>query len=43
VIDFFTSIGGAIMLPLYYAISFVLVGFHNVFGDIFGPSSCGPR
>jgi YidC/Oxa1 family membrane protein insertase len=39
VIDFFTSIGGAIMLPLYYAISFVLVGFHNVFGDIFGPTS----
>lgn len=38
-IDFFTSIGGAIMLPLYYAISFVLVGFHNVFGDIFGPTS----
>jgi YidC/Oxa1 family membrane protein insertase len=26
-------------LPLYYAISFVLVGFHNVFGDIFGPTS----
>jgi YidC/Oxa1 family membrane protein insertase len=39
VIDFFISIGSAIMLPLYYAISFVLVGFHNVFGDIFGPTS----
>ncbi len=38
-IDFFTSIGSAIMLPLYYAISFVLVGFHNVFGDIFGETS----
>jgi YidC/Oxa1 family membrane protein insertase len=39
VIDFFTSIGSAIMTPLYYAISFVLVGFHNVFGDLFGPTS----
>jgi YidC/Oxa1 family membrane protein insertase len=39
VIDFFTSIGGAIMTPLYYVISFVLVGFHNVFGDMFGPTS----
>lgn len=38
-IDFFTSIGGFIMTPLYYAISAVLVGFHNVFGDIFGPAS----
>src|SRR5687768_15274596 len=27
------------MLPLYYVISFVLVGFHNVFGDLFGPTS----
>jgi YidC/Oxa1 family membrane protein insertase len=39
VIDFFVSIGSAIMTPLYYAISFVLVGFHNVFGDLFGPTS----
>jgi YidC/Oxa1 family membrane protein insertase len=39
VIDFFVSIGSAIMWPLYYAISFVLVGFHNVFGDLFGPTS----
>ena len=38
-IDFFSSIGGFIMTPLYYAISAVLVGFHNVFGDIFGPAS----
>ena len=38
-IDFFVSIGSAIMTPLYYAISFVLVGFHNVFGDLFGPTS----
>ncbi|WP_269209859.1 membrane protein insertase YidC [Nocardioides furvisabuli] len=27
------------MTPLYYVISFVLVGFHNVFGDLFGPTS----
>ncbi len=38
-IDFFVSIGSAIMTPLYYVISFVLVGFHNVFGDLFGPTS----
>ena len=25
----------AIMVPLYYAVSFVLVGFHSVLGDIF--------
>ena len=38
-LDFFGDIGSAIMTPLYYAISFVLVGFHNVLGDIFGPTS----
>nr|WP_107772957.1 membrane protein insertase YidC [Nocardioides sediminis] len=38
-IDFFTTIGGFIMTPLYYVISAVLVGWHNVFGDIFGPAS----
>ena len=38
-IDFFVSIGSAIMTPLYYVISFILVGFHNVFGDLFGPTS----
>ncbi|WP_397203334.1 membrane protein insertase YidC [Nocardioides sp.] len=27
------------MTPLYYAISFVLKGFHTVFGDVFGPAS----
>ncbi|KRF01004.1 preprotein translocase YidC [Nocardioides sp. Soil777] len=27
------------MAPLYYVISAVLLGFHNVFGDIFGPAS----
>ena len=38
-IDFFTGIGGFIMTPLYYAISFVLKSFHTLFGDIFGPAS----
>lgn len=38
-LDFFSSIGGFIMTPLYYAISAVLVGWHNVWGNIFGPES----
>ena len=38
-IDFFQAVGGFIMAPLYYVISAVLLGFHNVFGDIFGPAS----
>lgn len=38
-IDFFMSIGGAIMTPLYYATSFVLLGFHRLFGDVFGEAS----
>ena len=28
-LDFFGDIGHAIMVPLYYAVSFVLVGFHK--------------
>jgi YidC/Oxa1 family membrane protein insertase len=39
VLDFFGSIGSFIMAPLYYAISFVLVSFHTLFGDIFGPAT----
>jgi YidC/Oxa1 family membrane protein insertase len=39
VLDFFGDIGGFIMTPLYYAISFVLKSFHSVFGDVFGPAS----
>jgi YidC/Oxa1 family membrane protein insertase len=31
VLDFLGSIGHAIMVPLYYAVSFVLVGFHKFF------------
>jgi YidC/Oxa1 family membrane protein insertase len=38
-IDFFQSIGSAIMTPLYYAISAVLIGWHKVFGAIFGEAS----
>ncbi|UAL29987.1 membrane protein insertase YidC [Nocardioides rotundus] len=38
-IDFFTSIGSFIMTPLYYVVSFVMVGFHSLFGRIFGDAS----
>lgn len=38
-LDFFGAIGSFIMTPLYYAISFVLVGFHSVLGKVFGPAS----
>ena len=38
-LDFFGSIGSFIMTPLYYAISAVLVFWHNVFGSIFGPAT----
>ncbi|WQQ22380.1 membrane protein insertase YidC [Nocardioides renjunii] len=38
-LDFFGDIGGAIMAPLYYVISAVLVGFHTLFGGIFGEAS----
>ena len=38
-LDFFGDIGGAIMAPLYYVISAVLLGFHRLFGDLFGPAS----
>ena len=38
-LDFFGTIGGAIMAPLYYVISAVLVGFHKLFGSVFGPET----
>ncbi len=38
-IDFFQTIGGAILTPLYYAISAVLIGWHKLWGAIFGPAS----
>lgn len=37
--DFFLDIGSFIMQPLYYVISVVLVGFHKVFGNLFGEES----
>jgi YidC/Oxa1 family membrane protein insertase len=39
VFDFFGAIGGFIMTPLYWITSIILVGFHNLFGDVFGPES----
>ena len=38
-LDFLGTIGGAIMAPLYYVISAVLVGWHKLFGSIFGPET----
>ena len=38
-LEFFSDIGGLIMWPLYYVISAVLLAFHKLFGDIFGPAS----
>ena len=38
-LDFFGSIGHAIMVPLYYAVSFVLVGFHKFFSLFLEPTS----
>ncbi|UFN43002.1 membrane protein insertase YidC [Nocardioides okcheonensis] len=38
-LDFFGTIGGAIMTPLYYAVSFVLVGFHSLFSTFLDPAS----
>ncbi|HSE10031.1 MAG TPA: membrane protein insertase YidC [Nocardioidaceae bacterium] len=37
--DFFGAIGGFIMTPLYWIISVILIGFHTLFGEIFGPAS----
>jgi YidC/Oxa1 family membrane protein insertase len=38
-VGFLGDIGSFIMTPLYYLISVVLVGFHNVFGALFGETS----
>jgi YidC/Oxa1 family membrane protein insertase len=38
-VDFFSAIGSFIMTPLYYLVSVILVGFHNVLGSIFGERS----
>jgi len=39
VLSFFKDIGGFIMTPLYYVISAVLLGWHRVWGELFGPAS----
>jgi YidC/Oxa1 family membrane protein insertase len=39
VIQFFKDVGGFILKPLYFLISAVLLFWHQVFGDIFGPAS----
>ncbi len=36
VIDFFVGIGHAIMTPLYYVTSGILIFFHNLFNDLLG-------
>jgi YidC/Oxa1 family membrane protein insertase len=38
-VDFFVAIGSFIMKPLYFIISAILIGFHNVFGAVFGEKS----
>ena len=38
-LDFFSDIGSLIMAPLYYVISAVLLGWHRLFGGIFGPET----
>jgi YidC/Oxa1 family membrane protein insertase len=38
-VGFLGSIGSFIITPLYYVISAVLVGFHKVFGAVFGQTS----
>ena len=37
-LDFFGDLGGAIMTPLYYAVSFVLVGFHRALSTFMDPA-----
>jgi YidC/Oxa1 family membrane protein insertase len=39
VLDFFGGIGSFIMQPLYFVISAVLVGFHNLWSQLFGAES----
>ena len=37
--SFFTKIGGFIMTPLYFLVSAVMLGWHQLWGGIFGESS----
>ena len=38
-IEFFKGIGSFIMTPLYFLISAILLGWHRVWGELFGPAS----
>ena len=38
-VQFFKDIGGFIMTPLYFLISAVLLGWHKVWGSLFGPET----
>ena len=38
-LSFFADLGGFIMKPLYFLISAIMLGFHKVFGDLFGDAS----
>jgi len=38
VIEFFSAIGGFIMTPLYYVVSFIMVGFHTVLSTFLDPA-----
>ena len=37
--SFFGAIGSFIMEPLYFVISAIMIGFHNLFGRVFDPAS----
>ncbi|WP_299053073.1 membrane protein insertase YidC [uncultured Nocardioides sp.] len=37
-IEFFSAIGGFIMTPLYYVVSFIMVGFHTVLSTFLDPA-----
>ncbi len=37
--EFFNDIGGFILKPLYFLVSAIMLGWHQVWGAIFGPAS----
>ncbi|MCW2820164.1 MAG: rane protein insertase YidC, partial [Marmoricola sp.] len=34
-----SDIGGFILSPLYFLVSAVMLGWHKLFGELFGPTS----
>jgi YidC/Oxa1 family membrane protein insertase len=38
-VEFLKGIGGFILTPLYFLVSAIMLGFHKVWGDLFGPAS----